>query len=701
MITTIQKGLIILGLGVCSIIHAADAQAVQNTPTLQTLNAESVETVHRTLRNLYFKQGQKQQAFQLTNDYLNIHPDNGDVRLVLALFYMDQKQYSQAVPQLNFILKEKPDYVEARINLINAELQLKHYDRAELLVEQGLALSPDNVGLKTARANVEAAKKALSAAVKPVIQAIEKPTPQAAEYQRLTQLYQSGQKQQAIEQAQTYLKQHPDDGDVHFVLAQFYMGQNEYGQARTHLEFVIKESPGYVEARLSLINLELREKRYKHAEILVQQGLAMTPKDKGLLKAKANIAYAQRPAPRPAVVTQAETRRNEYQHLRRLQKQGRYQKLIRDANHYLRQYPKDGDVRLVLGQTYAAMKQYDNAIFQYRRALADTPKYTDVRISLIYLLLERYKYKEAQDVLNQGLLIQPDNVSLQSLQGRIYFERGRYYQAAKAIKPIITRWPNNEIAKGVVADLNAMSPRFMIGPNTIGAYTNNLNASDLGQNWNYSTLFYGRDTDLGFISAKVNYNKRFGIDASQFEIDAWPVLNKYIYFNIDAAWANQPVLFPNYLIGGEVYLSLPQLLDLSFGGKFNHIIAYNEYYYYTGSLAKQLGNHWLVFRPYFFTPSAGSDSILYSGLYRYYIKGDPDNYFEIGGATGQSPDLNNLLDASFITIDNDFIYANYSFPLLSHTVVVVIGGSYNRQYYPFPGFTRNLAGGNIGIIKRF
>lgn len=701
MNTTIQKGLILFSMTFSAFSYAVEPQTT-TLPTLQTLNAQSPETVHQIIRDLYFKQGKKQEAMRLAKGYLNAHPDNGNVRLTLALFYMAEKQYAMAVPHLNFVLKETPKYVEARVALINAELGLKHYDRAQYLVKQGLALSPDDALLKTAEANIQAAQKPATAAMKPVQE--EKPAPQVVQqtpqYKKLHQLYQSGKKQQAIEQAKQYLKAHPDDGDVHFALAQFYLDQKEYGLARQQLDMVVKETPGYVEARLSLINLDLMEKKYRHAEMLVKQGLAITPKNKGLLTAKKNIAYAQQPPARPTVSV-AERRRNEYQHLRRLQQQGKYQQAILDANRYLRKYPKDADVRLVLGQVYAGQKQYDNAFYQYRRALADYPTYTDVRIALIYLLLDRYQSSEAQRVLNQGLLLQPNNVNLLSMQGRIFFERGRYYQAAKAIKPVISQWPKNEIAKGVVADLNALSPRFMIGPNTIGAYTNNLNASDLSQNWNYSTLFYGRDTDLGYISAKVNYNRRFGIDAPQFEIDAWPVLNKYIYFNIDAAWADEPVLFPNYLIGGEVYVSMPSFLDISFGGKFNHIIAYNEFYYYTGSLAKQIGNHWLVFRPYFFNPSAGSNSILYTGLYRYYVQGDPDNYFEIGGGSGKSPDLNNLLDASFITIDNDFIYANYSFPLLSHTVVVVVGGSYTHQYYPFPGFTRNLAGGNIGLLKRF
>ncbi|MBA2710101.1 MAG: YaiO family outer membrane beta-barrel protein, partial [Tatlockia sp.] len=423
-----------------------------------------------------------------------------------------------------------------------------------------------------------------------------------------------------------------------------------------------------------------------------------------LLKAKKKIIAAQTSAPDSVARAEYKEARpsslEEYQILKKMFAAGKNQQAIIRALSYLREKPNDWDVRFVLGQHYFQQKQYDLAYKQFNLVLSNIPNYTDVRVQLINLYIATNRLREAKGVLAAGRALQPNNLDLFSLEGTIAFQEARFARAADIARSVLAKDPTNQNAKALKANLDSSSPRYMIGRNTVGISQQAFYASDRHQVWDFTTLYYGRDTDYGIIYGKINYNNRFLKSASQAEIDAWPILNKYVSFNLNAAYANEPTLFPRVLGGAEAYVSIPRFAQVSLGGKYHRVTNSKAFHYYTGSITKEIINNLITFKPYFYQTNPGPRSILYTGLIRHYLRGNKDHYINLNVLAGRSPDLFDLTNISFVTTSLKGASIDYAFPILNHTIVVDIGAGYTEQKYP-NGLNRKLTGGTIRIEKRF
>ena len=96
--------------------------------------------------------------------------------------------------------------------------------------------------------------------------------------------------------------------------------------------------------------------------------------------------------------------------------------------------------------------------------------------------------------------------------------------------------------------------------------------------------------------------------------------------DLDVAFANQPNLFPDQVYGGEAYVTAGNGVGFSGGGKYNRVDQRHQFSMYTGSLYKQLSNNIVLFRPYYFVPGVGQNSMLYTINLRHFVS-DPYFYF--------------------------------------------------------------------------
>jgi YaiO family outer membrane protein len=384
--------------------------------------------------------------------------------------------------------------------------------------------------------------------------------------------------------------------------------------------------------------------------------------------------------------------------------QGQLANAKKSALLYLKQNPNDGDVRLVLGQVYLNEKNYGQAEAEFLWILSHYPNYVEARVFLADVEIAKGREHYALQIINQGLLNDSNNPYLLSKKAQIYLSRYQYAQAAALAKQVIAKNPNNSDATAeaqeTLASVKEINPHEAYGLNEIGISSGNDYVSDLGSVWDYSSAYYARDTALGRITTSINYASRFGVNATQEDIAFSPVVNKYIYFDLEAACANQPILFPRYLLGGVAHFSIPHFVDIASGDAYSNIGS-THYNAYTSSLSKYAGLYWFSFQPYYFVPSNGATSILYTGTIRRYF-GTYDFSFSVTAGAGRSPDLANLQNASFITIQNDFVAANLEFPIFEHRVLIDLGADYEHWVYPAPfNFVRNLTGGTVGLRYKF
>ncbi len=550
-------------------------------------------------------------------------------------------------------------------------------------------------------------------------------------YQQINALVQSGKTDQATAEALHRLQLYPNDTDVTLLLANIYANEKNYSAANKLSKNVLDNDPKNVDASLVLAKSQAAQNDYSAALDTVNHQLKFHPNDQQLQDLKTKLeklpktntpppatasnsttsepATTNQPVNNNSADNQANNRKTitekkpptvTYEDINQQFKQGHIDKAKSLAINYLKKYPNDTDVQLLLARIYVRTENYELAKQQLYKMLAYHPAYTEARLLLIGLQLNDKEYDAALETVNDGLKVQPYNKDLMQKKAEIYYAVHQYGYSAAMLRNVLTIDPNNRKANNLLNDIIDISPRDGIGRNRVGIAQGLYNASDLHEVWDYTTLFYSRDTDYGTIITNLNYASREHESAAQGEIVAYPVINRYVYLAIDLAYANNPNLFPDYTAGAEGFFSIPRAFDFSLGAVYKNVQNSEYFTTYTGSLSKTLGNFWLSFRPYYYVPNAGSTSILYTGTIRRYFNDAGDLYVGITAGDGFSPDLNDLQSVNFIVVRDTFANLNVQFPIVNHHYVINLSAGCERYLYP-SGHVRDLVGGTIGISARF
>lgn len=628
-------------------------------PSTSSNQTTPEEVTYKQLKDLY-NSGNQDQAILEAQTYLKKYPNDTDVRLALGEFYFSQKKYDKARIELIQGLQQMPDYLDIRLALINTELALKKPGEALELVHAGLKLNPNESELLKKKEKIQTFATQ---------QNQEKPSPSPATlptYKSLKALYSSGKQKEAILEAQAYLKQYPKDSDARLALGEFYLSQKQYEAAKTELTLGLTQTPDYLDIRLALIRAELALKKPKEALELVMNGLKRHPGNADLLKKKMALQNLENKR-KQTEKTPKEEEGSIFKRLKALFKSGKRSSAIQQAEDYLKRYPKDSDVRLALGGFYLSEKEYLLARQQLTQALLQTPDYLDVRLALINTEMATENYKEALKITQEGLASNMGNSELINKESKLKF--------------II----QEEIKKSWTQD--------------IGLIQQNYYASDQNKVWDYSTLYYSTKTPLGRVSAKLNYSDRNGQRAYQGEFEYFPVINKYLYLDLDYAFARNPYIFPDRIYSAEAFLTIPRVFDVSLGGRYNKVDDIHFFRVYTGSVSKDFPNDRITFRPYYFLPGAGSRSVLNAIDFRHFFD-DPSYYVGFTYAAGLSPDLADLETVNFIRLKNNIVGFYWGFPLFNERLSVNLNISCQHQVFPNQNI-RNLIGGGASLAFHF
>jgi YaiO family outer membrane protein len=494
-------------------------------------------------------------------------------------------------------------------------------------------------------------------------------------YQKLKKLaQQEGQQQEAIAEAIVYLRDHPTDGDVRLLLGQLYFNNKEYIKAREELRQILQQTPNNMDASLVLINVEMVLNNNQAALDLVNSALLLNPSNTTLAKKKDDILAAIHTEKTPAKSD------DEYKKLTALYTAGQCTEVIQQSAEYLSLHPDNGDVRLLLGKCYFENKDYTKARKELLVLLQQTPNDIDARLILINIEMVSKHYKKALALADEGLVIAPQDKNL-------VLKRKNIINTIRAKKKSIST--------------SKETPRIEEKKyrNEIGIYQQQYYISDVRKIWDYSSLYYGRETPRGPVYGRVNYAQRFSKQAVQGELEAFPRINKYLVLDAVFGFGNDPNLFPNQTYALEAYVSMPKAFDFSLGGRFNNVDKNHYFTVYTGSLAKDFYNNRITFRPYYFVPGVGETSNLYTLNFRHMLV-DPYFYFGVLIGAGTSPDLANLTTVNFIVVRNKIISPYINFPLLHERLIVNISFLYQNQVFPLQR-VRNWSGGTLGLAWKF
>lgn len=486
-------------------------------------------------------------------------------------------------------------------------------------------------------------------------------------------LRKQGELEKAKQAAIEYLAKQPKDIDAKLLLGLVYIQLNQYDEANQQILPVLEQSPTYMDARLALIKIRMHEKKYDEADALATEGLKQQPYNSELETFKKNILFLKTP---PKEAQPQPEKKTTYT-----------------------QTPTKSNRPLVKTQKRPIAKKRSQTILIAKQLPNENPRNVEMSLALADAYLARKNDMRALFIIQRSLKFNPNNEKLLAKEGQIQSILSNYSLALNSFKKVLAQNPKNDTTQTLFEKIMETRPRFKYGVNEVGISTSNYYVNELHSIWDYSTLYYTRDTDLGPVTGKVNYTSRQGIDAPQFELNFSPRFNRQVYFELATGFANEPALFPKEMYAAEGFFYTTPLTQISAGAKYSNI-GHTYFSTYTGSLNFYPGNYWISFRPYFFVPkNTQNNSTLYTGVIRRYFDTD-DHYISLSGGTGYSPDLADLLTVNFIVIRNNFINLNYEFPIFNHKYVIDLGGGYNNWKYP-RGLVRNLYSGLIAIKYRF
>lgn len=506
------------------------------------------------------------------------------------------------------------------------------------------------------------------------------PTP----LQQLKTLRALNQLDKAITLGKNHLKAYPKDVDVMLILGLIFYQKKEFTEASHYLNRVLELSPNYLDAKIALINLALAQKQFEKAAALIKQAAKQAPNDPQMAPLKKRLKEMQQ--------------QDKIIKLEMAYKQGNYNQATTMAIQYLTTYPYDETMRVRLGQIYLAQKKYREAKIELQKVIAQNPRNKDAYLALIDIELAAEHNARARALIAKGLKRFPNDPDFLGRRAILYFSQHMYGRAADLNKKIIAQYPKDSAAKERLKEIAQLNPHYLYGLNEVGANSEVDYISDLHQVWQYSTLYFNHDAPWGLASFNLNNTTRFGVTASQGAFHFFPVVNNHLYFRVTGAYANEPLLFPTYVAGGEGYVATKPA-EFSLGGNYSHILPNIAFTQYTGSISKEWGNYWIGFRPNHYVPQHGKQSTLYTGtLIRYF--GPKDTYLKFMLGSGTTPDLANLTTVDFIVIKNNFVTLSTQFPIINHALLLSIGGDY--QHWVFPSSrVRNISGIIIGLNYRF
>ena len=115
---------------------------------------------------------------------------------------------------------------------------------------------------------------------------------------------------------------------------------------------------------------------------------------------------------------------------------------IRKYQDILKQYPNSIEVRANLGAALVKLERYDEAIEQYRAALAAKDN-ADLRLNLALAYYKKNAWRDAEQQLNKLRAAQPGDARVGTLLADCYAHLGQDEQVIALLKPVEAAQPND------------------------------------------------------------------------------------------------------------------------------------------------------------------------------------------------------------------------------------------------------------------
>lgn len=354
---------------------------------------------------------------------------------------------------------------------------------------------------------------------------------------------------------------------------------------------------------------------------------------------------------------------------------------------------RDTELLAFLGRIYAWNKQPDSARSVLHKAIRLNASYMESYLALADMETWEGNYDTALQVVLRGLIPDSSNKDLLLRKARILYYKKDYKQALAVADTLLQIDKGNTEARVLVARI-----RDNVSKNRIGVkYDYIYFDKQFPQPWQYLSLDYSYQSKVGSVTARLNYANRFGKDALQYEVEAYPIFSRRFYGYVNVAHSSDAGVFPRWKLGGSLFANLPSAYEAELGVR--HLSFDNSTFIFTAYIGKYIRNFLFGARTYL-SPGNGTVSATYNFSARYYY-GGVDDFVGANAGVGISPDdrqINVQLNSLYrLKTYRGELLVRHAFRKLN---VFLLNVSLAQQEY-LPMTSGLMLQGGIGYIRRF
>ena len=255
------------------------------------------------------------------------------------------------------------------------------------------------------------------------------------------------------------LKEHPDSIEVMHELASTYVRSGQDGQALLVCQQILEKDRNDFGALVSLGGIYRRLGRYEESVSVLERALAL---DENGVQTYYNLGFTYKQMGRyddalecfNNVIEDDPTDILAYNHLGRIYSLrgdsknaiASYRRGLQlDANHPILHYN--------LAYEYEKLGRDDEVQTEYEAALRVKPGWSEAINSYAHFLMSHNRYKEAYEILSQGIQVTPENMPLQQAMGMVQLKRGEYGDAGQRFRTVLESDSNDPMAMMGLADV--------------------------------------------------------------------------------------------------------------------------------------------------------------------------------------------------------------------------------------------------------
>lgn len=244
------------------------------------------------------------------------------------------------------------------------------------------------------------------------------------------------------------IMEEPDNQSYKNKLGNLYIKAGKDEQALTVFQQIQKTDPKNFDALIAIAGIYRRQKKYAESVSLLEQALVTfenKPKSHAKIYYNLGFTYRQMGSYDDAircfeeVVEEVPSDVLANNHLGAIYAlQGKYNDAIKAYNRGLKYDPNHPILQFNIAKSYSEIGDIHKALNFYEGALRARPGWTDAIESYADLLLFENKVNEADEVVSQGLKINPDDAKVHTAKGNVYNRRSIFEDAELEFKKALS-----------------------------------------------------------------------------------------------------------------------------------------------------------------------------------------------------------------------------------------------------------------------